>query len=111
MKKFSKIFCLILAVALICTGLIMVVNADESTYDLASAVTGAEAEGTVTLTGNAQIDSAITVDKDLTLDLGGYTINSNAEVLFEVKGDVTFTITGTGAINVDGMVFRTDERG
>ena len=108
MKKFSKIFCLILAVALICTGLIMVVNADESTYDLASAVTGAEAEGTVALTGNAQIDSAITVDKDLTLDLGGYTINSTAEVLFEVKGDVTFTIAGTGAINVDGMVFRTE---
>ena len=106
MKKFSKIFCLILAVALLCTGLVMIASAEEPTFDLASAVTAAE--GTVKLTGNAQIDSAITVDKNLTLDLGGYTINSTAEVLFEVKGDVTFTITGTGAINVDGMVYRTE---
>ena len=108
MKKFSKIFCLILAVALVCTGLMLVVSADETTFDLASAVTEAEAGNTVKLTGNAQIDSAITVDKNLTIDLAGYTLASTAEVMFEVKGDVTFTITGTGTINVDGMVFRTE---
>ena len=108
MKKLSKILCLILAVALVCVGLVLAVSAEETNFELASAVTEAEAGSTVTLTGNAQIDSAITVDKNLTIDLAGYTLASTAEVMFEVKGDVTFTITGTGTINVDGMVFRTE---
>ena len=111
MKKLSKILVLVLAVALICTGLVLAVSADDTTVDLASAIDTAVADEngmtTVKLEGNATLATAYTVAKDLTIDLNGYTLASSAEVMFEVSGSVKFNIIGEGTINVDGMVFRT----
>ena len=109
MKKYAKILVLLLSVALAIGATLMVVGAaDETveyTYDLAGAVAAAEEGSTVTLTGNAKVDSAITVDKNLTIDLGGYTLASTVAKLFTVENSVSLEISGTGNIELAGMLF------
>ena len=111
MKKYAKILVLLLSVALAIGATLMVVGAaDETveyTYDLAGAVASAEAGSTVTLTGNAKVESAITVDKNLTIDLAGYKIASSAATAFSVTESVEFTVSGAGAVALDGELYRT----
>ena len=43
---------------------------------LAAAVTAAEAGDTVTLLGNATVNPSVTINKSITIDLGGFTVNN-----------------------------------
>ena len=111
MKKSTKIFALLLSLILLVCAVTLIVGADDAaieyTYDLAAAVAEAESGSTITLTGNAKIDSAISVDKDLTVDIGNYTVASSAAVAFTIDDSVSFTIVGSGDILLDGELFRT----
>ena len=108
MKRNSKLLVLLLSFALVFSLVALIVAADdEPSFDLAAAVAEVEAGSTVTLTGNASVTEAITVDKNLTIDLGGYTVSSTAATLFSVTESVDFKITGEGAVNLDGELFRT----
>ena len=117
MKKFSKIFCLILAVALLCTGLILAVSADNgtndaasyvaggeaATADLATAITNADAGTTVKLEGDCTLAAQVKINKNITIDLNGYTLNLPTQNAFAVEtASIVFTITGNGTINADG---------
>ena len=113
MKKLSKILCLVLAVALICTGLILAVSADDSieyTFDLATAITEAVADEngmtTVKLTGNAQVTEPYAITKDVTIDLNGYTLDSTAHEAFTVNDSVNFSIVGDGNITLASMLIQ-----
>ena len=65
MKKKSRIIALCLALAIICAGLIMVVSAEASEFDLVSALNEAESGSTVTMTGDATIASTYDVKNDV----------------------------------------------
>ncbi len=128
MKKLSKILILVLAVALICTGLILAVSADESPYvsytyedergdpqtgtyeNLATAITNAPSGSTITLHGNMQHSQIMEIKKDLTIDLNGYELEIAARVdkLFYVRNTSRFTITGSGTIRTSGQIFQVD---
>lgn len=130
MKKLSKILVLVLAVALICTGLILAVSADTGTNDtasytkggetvtgdLATAISNADAGTTVKLEGDCKITqtasatvaySAITfnatISKNLTIDLNGYNLHLPNEG-FYINSAVTFTITGNGSITAEAAL-------
>ncbi len=113
MKKLGKILSLVLAVALICTGLILAVSADDTieyTFDLATAITEAVADEngmtTVKLTGNAQITEPYAITKNVTIDLNGYTLNSTAHEAFTVNESVDFSIVGDGNITLASMLIQ-----
>lgn len=136
MKKLSKILVLVLAVALICTGLILAVSADTGTNDtasytkggealtgdLATAISNADAGTTVKLEGDCKITSTsdftklggyqttqvnAVINKDLTIDLNGYNLHLPNDG-FWVSQPVTFTITGSGSITADGALVVSD---
>ncbi len=95
-------------------GLPMMVNAEtiEVDSDLADAITSAEENDTIKLTGGITVDSQITVDKALTIDLNGNTITANADVkyVFDFNGNgKNFTITDSSA-NA-GSIINTAQRG
>ena len=85
MKKLTKILSLLLAVALVCTGLILavsanngesetasyVVNGETVTGTLAEALAAADENTTVTLMGDCTLEETFTVTKSLTVDLNG----------------------------------------
>ncbi len=113
MKKYSKILVLILSLALICTGLILAVSAEDETptFDLVSAIQNAADGDTIVMTGNAEITEAhgdqwgaVAVNKNLTVDLNGYTLTtSHPNRAFNVQTiEKLFTITGSGTINATG---------
>ncbi|MBE6634809.1 MAG: hypothetical protein E7617_01225 [Ruminococcaceae bacterium] len=107
-KKLAKILVLILSVALICGALIMVVNADDTVdigVDLAPTLTAAEAGSTVTLTEDSFVNS-FALDKNLTIDLAGYTLTSTTSEAFSISTDVTLNIVGNGTLNLDGALVR-----
>ncbi len=113
MKKLGKILILVLAVALICTGLILAVSADDTieyTFDLATAITEAVADEngmtTVKMTGNAQITEPYAITKNVTIDLNGYTLNSTAHEAFTVNESVDFSIVGDGNITLASMLIQ-----
>lgn len=112
MKKLSKIIILILSLAILCGALVIAVNADDTAYDLASAIDSAAADGngskTVKLTGDAKLSEAYIVDKDLTIDLNGYTFSYNDENAFVVKGNATLSIIGEGTLKLAGMIAKAD---
>ena len=124
--KLSKILILVLAVALICTGLVLAVSADsagqkdtvhyidknsgaEKTGHLKQAVENAKEGTTVTLLGNCEYKYSddnkwgMSVSNSITFDLNGYTITSTNSVrMFSVQTyNKTFTITGSGTINLE----------
>ena len=111
MKKFSKILSLILAVALVCVGLIMVASAEEPTFDLAAALASAEADATVTLTGNATLTEAYPVDKNVTIDLNGYTLTSTGADTFIIEGAFNVKIIGDGTVNLAGRLVKSSTVG
>ena len=116
MKKLSKILILVLSVALICTGLVFAVSAEDEapTFDLKTAISNASAGSTIVMTGNADLSKAagvdgnygISINKNLTIDLNGYTINApDTHRVFNMNtANVRFIITGSGTINVGGAL-------
>lgn len=111
MKKFGKIFSLILAVALVCTGLIMVASAEDTTFDLPAALASAESGATVTLTGNATLTEAYNVEKDVTIDLNGYTLTSTGADTFVIEGAYNVKIIGDGTVNLAGRLVKSATAG
>ena len=111
MKKFGKIFSLILAVALVCTGLIMVASAEDTTFDLPAALASAESGATVTLTGNATLTEAYNVEKDVTIDLNGYTLTSTGADTFVIEGAYNVKIIGDGTVNLAGRLVKSTTAG
>ncbi|MBQ9069891.1 MAG: hypothetical protein IJY23_00905 [Clostridia bacterium] len=120
MKKLTKALLLVLSLAVVCAGLIMVVSADAgtsgasyvdasgkvvTTASLTEAFENAKADTVITLTGDTEIASTIFVNKNLTLNLGGYTLTSGLNSAFRVeKSNVSFTITGDGTVNTSGAL-------
>ena len=120
MKKLTKALLLVLSLAVVCAGLIMVVSADAgtsgasyvdasgkvvTTASLTEAFENAKADTVITLTGDTEIASTIFVNKNLTLNLGGYTLTSGLNSAFKVeKSNVSFTITGDGTVNTSGAL-------
>ncbi|MBQ9070709.1 MAG: hypothetical protein IJY23_05115 [Clostridia bacterium] len=119
MKKFSKILVLLLSVALVCTGLILAVSADdgnvakvgETEYATLAAALDAvtETDSEVTLIRDASLES-YSLTKSATVNLNGFTLSSSpadgdAEYAFYLKADgITLDIVGDGAIKLDGML-------
>ena len=73
---------------------------------LAEAVAAAEDGQTVTLLGDVEQNSQLTIDKSITLDLKGKTIKNtvdiwskNANAILSIKGGAAVTITGNGTID------------
>ena len=114
MKKLTKVLSILLAVALVCTGLLLAVSADEAVNETASymvdgqettgtlveALTAADESTTVTLMGDCTLEETFTVTKSVTVDLNGYKLTAKADAFAIGENGVQFTITGTGSINL-----------
>ena len=121
MKKFTKLLVLLLTLALVCTGLLLAVGAEEEqeetasykvgeetqTGTLADAVAAADAGTTVTLLGDCTVSEEIAVAKSVTVDLNGYAITTTCASAFNVNnGEAVFNITGTGNITSAGTLVK-----
>ena len=118
MKKLTKILSLLLAVALVCTGLILAVSANNGegetasyvangetvTGTLAEALAAADENTTVTLMGDCTLEETFTVTKSLTVDLNGNKLVAKTDAFVIGANDITFTITGTGSMNLAGKL-------
>ncbi len=114
MKKLTKVLSILLAVALVCTGLLLAVSADEAvnetvsymvggqetTGTLVEALTAADESTTVTLMGDCTLEETFTVTKSVTVDLNGYKLTAKADAFAIGANDVQFAIVGTGSINL-----------
>ena len=114
MKKLTKVLSILLAVALVCTGLLLAVSADEAVNETASylvngqettgtlveALTAADKESTVTLMGDCTLEETFTVTKSVTVDLNGYKLTAKADAFAIGANDVQLAIVGTGSINL-----------
>ena len=117
MKKHTKLLVILLSVALVCTALVIAVSAagengmasytdpsgSEVTETLAEALAHVPAGGTVTLKGDCTLPT-FGVNKNVTVNLGGYKLTSNKDqTIFNISVDnVTLTICGEGAIEANG---------
>lgn len=121
MKKISKVLVLLLTLALICTGLVLAVSADEAKPEtvsyvadgatvegtLADAIAGADASTAVTLLGDCTVSEEIEVTKSVTINLNGYTLTTTCASAFNVSnGEAVFNITGTGNITSAGTLVK-----
>lgn len=106
MKKLRRIVILVVAFAMICTGLALTVSADNTPFDLKGALDSAESGATVVLTGDATLTAAYNITKDVTIDLNGYTLTSDSDTAFNVNQSVKFTILGRGEIVLSGMLIK-----
>ncbi|MBE6537212.1 MAG: hypothetical protein E7673_04585 [Ruminococcaceae bacterium] len=120
MKKLTKISLLILAFALLCAGIVMSVSGAEENSGLVSYVDaeGNKQEGTlavawenaadateITLLGNCVMEEKLILSgKNLTVNIGSYTLTSTDISAFELKGNTSLTIKGEGRILLDGML-------
>ncbi len=120
MKKLSKIGLLILAFALICAGLVMSVSGSEGNDEMVSYVddAGNTKEGTlsdawqnaatdtvITLLGDCNMEEKLVLtNKNLTVDIAGYTLYSTDASAFELSANTSLTIVGEGMIVLDGML-------
>ena len=120
MKKITKIFVVILAISLLCGALAFAIGAEnknvaefdgEQYATLEEAINAAEdaelAEGetrTVRLTADYLAESAIIVSKDMTIDLGGYTLSSADSSLFTLNLGCEVNVVGTGVIEIPGAL-------
>ena len=80
--------------------MVMVAEVDGYTYPtLGKAISAANAGDVVTLVDDCTVDSTITIDKDLTLDLNGYVVSNGmtADRPFQVTAAVSFIVDGTTA--------------
>lgn len=120
MKKLSKIGLLILALALICAGIVVSVSGAESKDGLVSYVdeTGTNMEGsfeeawanaapdsTIKLLGNCEMVEKVYLEgKNLTVDIGNHTLISTDVSAFELMEGTTLNVIGNGKIALDGML-------
>ena len=126
MKKFTKALVLLLTLALVCTGLILAVSADDAQSEtvsyvangetangtLADAVAAADEGTTVKLLGNCTVSAEIAVTKSVTVDLNGYTLTTSTANAFSVSGATTvFKVTGTGNITAAGTLVTAKDDG
>lgn len=120
MKKFSKIGLVILAFALICAGIVVSVSGAEAKGGMVSYVDaeGNVEEGTlaeawqyaatdteITLLGNCTIEEKLVLaGKNLTVNIGNYTLISEDVSAFELKADTSLTVKGNGKLELEGML-------
>ena len=120
MKKLSKIGLLVLAFALICAGLVMsasgaeVKNGKVSYVDaagntkegtLSEAWQNAATDTVITLLGNCEMEEGfVLTNKNLTVDIGGYTLTSIENSAFTLNTNTNLSIIGSGKIVLDGML-------
>lgn len=124
MKKLTKILSILLAVALVCAGLVLAVGASEATNETASykvdgvdttgtlveALLAADEGTTVTLLGDCTLEEEFAVTKSVTVDLNGYTLTTKSSGFAIAESGVKFMITGTGTINLaDKFVSATED--
>ena len=70
---------------------------DKQYYTLAEAVTEAKDGDTITMVNDAQLNSAVEINKELTLDLAGHTITGSASALSAIAVTGNLTITDSTA--------------
>ena len=118
MKKLTKILTLLLAVALVCTGLALavsasngesetasyVVNGEAATGTLAEALAAADENTTVTLMGDCTLEETFTVTKSLTVNLNGKKLVAKTDAFVIGANDITFQIIGTGSMSLAGKL-------
>ena len=75
----------------------------EATYQgegsLSDAISNAAAGTTIKLGSNVDLSAAITISKEITLDLNGFTITSSAGDVFKITENGNFTITDSSSDN------------
>ena len=120
MKKLSKIGLLVLALALICAGIVVSVSGASAKDGLVSYVdeTGMVQEGTfeeawenaapdstIKLLGNCEMVEKVNLEgRNLTVDIGNHTLISTDTSAFELMEGTTLTVIGNGKIALDGML-------
>ncbi|MBQ8380982.1 MAG: hypothetical protein IJY18_03725, partial [Clostridia bacterium] len=124
MKKLTKVLILLLSVALICTGFVFAVSANQGSASanvakiegvreyatLAAAIDAvhdgeAPAGSTIKLIADTSLETGLAIGEDMTIDLNGYTLtgttDSTSYMFKVVTANTTFEIVGDGVINVD----------
>ena len=105
MKRISRLLVLLLSVAILCTALVVITSAEGTTFDLASAISNAKDGDTITMTGNATLTTSVNVNKNLTIDLGGYNLTFKTADAFVINtASVDLTICGSGKIITGGVI-------
>ncbi|MBR2650913.1 MAG: hypothetical protein IKD45_04565 [Clostridia bacterium] len=121
MKKFTKILVILLSVALVCACLAVAISADGSngqasytdaggstvTASLADALANVPAGGTVTLEGDCTILATVKVNKSFSVNLNGYKLTTTAAAFVIEANDITFTICGTGSMQLGNRLVGT----
>ena len=100
MKKTMRILILVLSLALVFGMIAVVANAaDDTSVELTQAMVDEATDGVINFTGNMHVASVISVSKDLTLNLNGYTLNVDKSVYFNFTASATLNVNGAGTIN------------
>lgn len=121
MKKQYRILIPVLLIAIVLSAFVFAfgtsADAGQASYEneagekltapLTTAIAEAKDGTTVTLLGDSTLTEAQAVGKNLTVDLGGYTLTSSGANAFSVTESVSFTITGKGSILLSGMLYET----
>ena len=94
-KHLLRCFSVLIGIAVI-MGMGIVTFADDATFDLQGAIDAAEKGATITLMGNVENGVNISADKEITIDLNGYSISTTDEFAIENAGDLT--IKGSGLV-------------
>ncbi len=107
MRKTAKIVLLVLMLALVIGAIAIVASAaneEAEAYDLADEIASASPGATVKLTGDAYIDSTITLTKFITIDLNGHKLTTKAANAFTINGKYALTVTGEGTLELWGSL-------
>ena len=110
----SKLLVLLLSLALIIGAIAIVASANETNGNvaivggveyatLADAIGAAQNGATVNLIADATVDTTISVTKDVSVNLNGYTLNTTG-LVFSIDAKVNFTVKGDGKITADGTL-------
>ena len=115
MKKVSKLLIVLLSLAVIVAALVIVSSAssgnsakigDKEYETLEEALRAAKDGDEIVLISDAFIDTSYKVDKSVSIDLGGHTLDACSNA-FNVTGDITFTVKGNGKIYASGIFVST----
>lgn len=114
MKKLSKLFILLLSLAVIVVTLAIVVSADSGNVakvdgkeygTLYEALKAADENGKeLILIGDAEIDATYKVENSVAIDLNGHTLTACGSA-FILSGPVSLTVKGEGTIDVTDPIF------
>ena len=117
MKKVSKLLVLMLSLAVVMATLVIVSSASsgnvakigDKEYEILADALDAAADGDeIVLIDDASIDSTYRIDKNVTIDLNGYTLET-CNNAFSVIGGFTFTVKGSGNIDSASVFVSTDK--